>query len=509
MRTKLKLRVLIGFILLVFGIAGGSSGVLAQGSKATGNSEVEDLKKQMVQMEEQMRMLRQKVEQLETQPAVSPVPAKPVPAVAEEKLKRLEEKVDAAVAGTKKTFASQFNPSLTLSIDTIASYKSRSQTFNLGDGSGGPQDALSGGANAINNARPAGADFNLRSAELFISAEVDPFARAYAVINASADAAGNDVATLEVEEAAIITTRLPYNLTVRGGRFFANFGTLSHRHDHDLPFVDRPPSLDTFVGGESQTNGVEVSWLAPTPFYLRFTGAVGNKLGEDTIDPVATTASRPIKGLTYMGRLQTYFDINDDHNVELGGSIAETPNADDGDPSVPTAPTGRFERRLAGLDFKYRWFPLGRGLRQSLTVAGELLHDVGEAVGGGGRRVDIFGNPVRQGAWGGYVYAEYRLSKQWRPGFRFDYFQEVSEPGLVTGTATATTGLFGSTRNETGHRTDNRTWSPYLTWMPSEFQRLRLQYNRSSRGNARSADEFFLQWTVALGSHVHGFSERD
>jgi hypothetical protein len=45
--------------------------------------------------------------------------------------------------------------------------------------------------------------------------------------------------------------------------------------------------------------------------------------------------------------------------------------------------------------------------------------------------------------------------------------------------------------------------------MPSEFQRLRLQYNRSDRGNARSADEFFLQWTVALGSHKHGFSERD
>ena len=457
-------------VSLLFGLVFGVSGASAQG--VTGPV-VEELKKQMAQMEEQLRLLRQKVEQLEAQPAVSPVPAKPVPAVAEEKLKRLEEKIDAAVAGTKKTFPSQFNPSLTLSIDTIASYKSRSQTFNLGDGSGGPQDANSGGANAVNNPRPAGADFNLRSAELFISADVDPFARAYAVINASADAAGNDEATLAVEEAAIITTRLPYNLTVRGGRFFANFGTLAHRHAHDLPFVDRPPSLDVFVGGESQTNGVELSWLAPTPFYLRFTGAVGNKFGGDTIDPVATTASRPIKGLTYMGRLQTYFDITDDHNVEFGTSIAETPNADDGDPRVPTAPTGRYERRLVGLDFKYRWYPLGRGLRQSLTVAGELLHDVGEAVGGGGRRVDIFGNPVRQGAWGGYVYAEYRLSKQWRPGFRFDYFQEVSEPGLVTGTATAATGLFGSTRNETGHRTDNRTWSPYLTWMPSEFQRLR------------------------------------
>lgn len=453
-------------------------------AKDPAGSELEDLKKQMSLMEEQMRMLRQKVGQLEAQQAVAP-----------ENSKRLEEKVDAAVAASKKTFPSQFNPAITLGIDTIGSYRSRNQGFNPGDGSGGRDDGR-----AFSN-RPAGADFNLRSAELFIAADVDPFTRAYATLNASADAAGNDEATLGVEEAAIVTTRLPYNLTVRGGRFFADFGTLAHRHDPELPFVDRPPSLDAFVGGESRTNGVEVSWLVPTPFYMKVTSAVGNKLGGDTTDGVSANQSRPIKGLTYLGRLLTYFDINDDHNIEFGGSIAETPNAED------ITNSGRFERRLVGLDFKYRWYPLGRGLRQNLTLAGEWLYDVGEADPvNGGRRVDVFGNPVRQGAWGGYVYAEYRLSKEWRPGFRFDYFQLQSEPLLVTNPGT---GLFGSTRNATGHRTDSRTWSPYLTWYPSEFQRLRLQYNRADRGNANDVNEFFLQWTVFLGSHSHGFLERD
>src|SRR5438309_7622477 len=440
--------------------------------------ELENLKKQMLQMEEQFRQLQRQIEKLETK-----------------KIQEVEAKANSALEASKKTFASQFNPAISLGIDTIGSYKSNAQGFNPGNG---PQAGA-----RINNSRPAGADFNLRSAELFISADVDPFARAYATINASADAASNDEATLSVEEAAIVTTRLPYNLTVRGGRFFADFGVLPHRHDHDLPFVDRPPSIATFVGGEAQTNGVEVSWLAPTPFYLRASGTVGNKLGADTRDGVSNDNSRPIRGLTYMGRLQTYFDINDDNNVELGGSIAETPNADDA--SVP--PTGKFERRLVGMDFKYRWYPLGYGVRQSLTVAGELLHDVGDADPvHGGPRLDIFGNPVRQGAWGGYVYAEYRLSKQWRPGIRFDYFQLQSEPQLVTNSFTNQP---ASTLNATGHRTDNRTWSPYLTWFPSEFQRLRLQYNRSDRGNAQDANEFFLQWTVFLGSHAHGFSERE
>src|SRR5438445_1387335 len=438
--------------------------------------ELENLKKQMLQMEEQFRQLQRQIEKLETK-----------------KIQEVEAKANAALEASKKTFVSQFNPAISLGIDTIGSYKSNAQGFNPGNG---PQAGA-----RINNARPAGADFNLRSAELFISADVDPFARAYATINASADAANNDEATLSVEEAAIVTTRLPYNLTIRGGRFFADFGTLVHRHDHDLPFVDRPPSLDVLVGGEGQTNGVEVSWLAPTPFFLRASATVGNKFGSDFRDGVSNLNSRPIKGLTYLGRLQTYFDINDDNNVELGGSIAEAPSAED------VMHTGRFERRLVGMDFKYRWYPLGYGVRQSLTVAGELLHDVGDGdpVNGGPRR-DVLGNPVRQGAWGGYVYAEYRLSKQWRPGVRFDYFQLQSEPLLVTNPFT---GLPASTLNATGHRTDNRTWTAYLTWFPSEFQRLRLQYNRSDRGNAQDANEFFLQWTAFLGSHSHGFSERE
>ena len=480
-------------VLFVFVSGGWSSTVFA----APTGTEIEELKKQMAMMEEQLRFLRRKVEQMEAKPTVAPAAEKPPAVAEEEKLKRLEEKVDAAVAATKKTFWSQFNPALTLGIDTIGSYRSRNQGFNPGDCSGA-RDA----GRAFSN-RPAGADFNLRSAELFITADVDPFTKAYGVLNASADAAGNDEATLGVEEAAIITTRLPYNLTVRGGRFFADFGTLAHRHDPELPFVDRPPSLDAFVGGESQTNGVEVSWLAPTPFYLKMTGAVGNKLGGDTVDGVSAGQSRPIKGLTYLGRLLTYFDINDDHNIEIGGSIAETPDADD----VSAPPTGRFERRLIGMDFKYRWYPLGRGLRQNLTLAGEWLYDVGEANPvNGGRRVNVLGAPVRQGAWGGYAYAEYRLSKEWRPGFRFDYYQLQSEPLLVTNPGT---GLPASTLNATGNRTDNRTWSPYLTWYPSEFQRLRFQYNRADRGNANDVNEFFLQWTVFLGSHGHGFLERD
>ena len=71
MRAQLKLPVLIGFLFLVFGFAGLASGVFAQTSVASGNPEVENLKKQMTQMEEQLRQLRLQVEKLAGQSEVS------------------------------------------------------------------------------------------------------------------------------------------------------------------------------------------------------------------------------------------------------------------------------------------------------------------------------------------------------------------------------------------------------------------------------------------------------
>ena len=62
--------------------------------------------------------------------------------------------------------------------------------------------------------------------ELNIAASVDPFAKGYAVINASADSQTGE-ANVEVEEAALQTTSLPWNLELKAGRFFGEFGQAS------------------------------------------------------------------------------------------------------------------------------------------------------------------------------------------------------------------------------------------------------------------------------------------
>ncbi len=361
----------------------------------------------------------------------------------------------------------------------------------------------------MGNALPAGFSAVLRTIELFAAADVDTYARAYVIATGHGEAVGEKgseeflKASFEIEEAAIQTTSLPYNFSIRGGRFFADWGYLGRRHAHDLPQIDPPPSF-SILYDRNRTDGLEVSWLSPSETYFQINAGWGFNFGQLSEDALAQRRQQIIHGNTFFGAVRTYKDITDDHNVELGFSWLFGPGV-----RVPEAETAALlavdsetpiDRTTLDIDFHYRWYPLGRGLRQSLSIHGEVFYDFGT-----GRR-DIFGNTVSQGAWGGYTYGEYRISKRWRPGFRFDYYQLPSEPALVFNPGS---GQFGSTANANGSRTDVRTWSPYLTFYPSEFHRFILEYEYSSYGNATSANGVWFQWEVVIGSHQHGFTERD
>ena len=155
-----------------------------------------------------------------------------------------------------------------------------------------------------------------RSVELNVAASVDPFAKAYAVINASADAQTGE-ATLGVEEAALQTTSLPWNLELKAGRFFGEFGKLSYIHDHELPFVNRPLALDQYIGGESRTDGAQLNWLLPIPHYVSLTTGAGVGFGGDS--PLNNPGTyRALSGFNYYGRLSTYFDLTPNLQLETG-----------------------------------------------------------------------------------------------------------------------------------------------------------------------------------------------
>lgn len=389
-------------------------------------SEIESLKALVKDMQQQLQKALQRIDQLEKEKTATSV-----------RVDQVEKSVR-----TTQSAPSILNPAIGMVIDATTEHRAK-----------------------------AGGDFNFRAAEIGIAASIDPYARAYAFITGSKEG-------VEVEEAAMVTTSLPWNLQARAGRFFADFGRLAKFHPHEYAFVNTPLSLERIVGGESKADGVELSYLFPTPFFLRGTIGGYNKLGAEN-DRLDDTKSRSWSRFTYLGRLHTYLDVTDNHNVELGSSLAYTP-------SLRLSDTFGSNRSLAGIDLTYRYQPLDSTVYQGFTWGSELF------VNSERRPLELEDGSIvgkRRRAFGGYSYGELKLNRSWSTGFLFDYAPSIDNPGRKT-----------------------KGYSPYLTWNLSEFNRLRFQYSylddqvreeKTERGN-----QFFLQWTTILGSHTHGFRTR-
>lgn len=328
------------------------------------------------------------------------------------------------------------------------------------------------------------AGFRFRAAELGVEAPVDPYLKGWAVMTGSPEG-------LEVEEAAVETTALPYNLTVRGGRFFASFGRLAHFHTHELPVIERPLSLDSYIGGETQADGVEVSYLLPTETYLNATFGAYNKMGGEN-DRADNDVARNLSEFTYLGRLNTYLDLGDSHSVELGVDCAFTPRRVVTDLSGPADlygnPTSlgiktKYDtwRTLTGADLTYRYQPSSGGLYKGLLWSTEIMQNKERRFG------DDLLPTGRKESYAGFSYLQLKAGLHWRPGVMLDLVQDLDDHHMVT-----------------------RTLSTFLTYDVTEFQRLRLVYSDARVNTSGIPDNhtLALQWTAVLGHHVHGFRDR-
>ena len=393
----------------------------------------------------------------------------PAGAATQEQIKEVNAKVNKVIEAQKKSLPGEFNPAIGVVGETLFSYRTR-------------------GSAATGSDRPGGFDIFQRSVELNVAASVDPFATGYAVINASADPITGE-ANLEVEEAAAQTTSLPWNLTLKGGRFFGEFGRLAYIHDHELPVVNRPLVLDRYIGGESQTDGAQVSWLLPIEHYVNFTAGLGDKFGDPQNNP---GVFRGGKELNYFGRLSTYFDLTPDWQVETGVSgLIDPRTVDRGGALVqPDGSTlSEKERRLAGMDFSLRYVPLRDNQFRSFTWGNEVLFSGNrylsdpDAIPDSG---DEFSKSVN--STGLYSYLAYKIDREWTTGLLFDFLE-----------------------NEQNMRDRTYAYSAYLTYAISHWNQLRLQYTHTDHNaisDLRDDDAVYLQWTWIIGSHSHGWQQR-
>ncbi|HYA90036.1 MAG TPA: hypothetical protein VEK32_00905 [Thermodesulfobacteriota bacterium] len=445
----------------------------------------EALKKQEQTIKEQQKVIEElKTEMKQGKPseqqAVTPPKEAAPPLTAQEtekkstleqvqqQVQQLKEEVGQVVEAQKKNILSVFNPAIGLVGESILSYRSR-------------------GSNETGSDRPGGFDFNQRSVELNLAGSVDPFARGYAVINASADPVTGE-ATAQVEEAAIQTTSLPWNLTLKAGIFFGEFGRLSYIHDHELPFVNRPLVLDNYIGGESKTDGVQLNFLLPIPHYVSLTVGVGDQFGDT---PNAVGNFRHFDELNFWGRASTYFDLTPDVSLETGVSGLWTPSEEDRG-GVFVQPDGSIltERRrlVVGADLMVRYQPLRNNQFQSLTWGTELLYSDNRYLD---NPTGIPGGPVFNrdvGSFGLYSYLAYKLHRQWIVGCLFDWME-----------------------NPQNNADKTSAYSAWITWAISHWNQLRLQYTYTTHNalsGLKNDNAIYLQWAWIIGSHAHGWQER-
>ena len=411
----------------------------------------------------QIALLQQQMQVLETTPA-----ADTTIKGLQERMQDLSDQVNSVSEAQKKTMPSEFNPAIGLVGEEITSYNTQGMSEN---GVG----------------RPGGIDVDVRSVELNVASAIDPFAKGYAVANASADPITGD-ATWGIEEAALQTTSLPWNLELKAGRFFGEFGRLAYIHDHELPVVNRPLALDQYIGGESQSDGLQVNWLVPLPQYLSLTAGAGDRFGGDIMP--SNPGFRHFNALNYWSRLSSYLDLTPDWQAEMGisGLINPSGGQQAAQPDSGNAVT-MTERRLAGADFSLKWAPLRNNQFQSLTWGNEVLFSDNRYTG----ITPAVTNPpvdTTVGAWGLYSYLTWKFSRIWSAGFLVNWVE--------------------NNQNSTYHTTQ---YSPYITWALSHWNQLRLEYTHTEntdnqvRGLANN-DAIYLQLAWIIGAHSHGWQQR-
>ncbi|MGD0398222.1 MAG: hypothetical protein ABSC04_04855 [Syntrophobacteraceae bacterium] len=455
--------------------------------------ELKSLQKTVKKQEQTIEEQRKLIEKLSTrapvpQPSAAPSPAATAQTASTEQVQHeveeLKEQVSSVLEAQQKKLPSEFNPAIGLVGETVFSYRSQ-------------------GSKATGSDRVGGFDVNQRSVELNVAAAVDPFAKGYAVINASADPITGE-STLGVEEAAIQTTSLPCNLELKAGRFFGEFGRLAYIHDHELPFVNRPMVLDQYIGGESRTDGAQLNYLLPIEHYVSLTMGVGDGFGSapNDINDYNNGNFRNFGGLSFFGRGSTSFDLTPDLSFEPGisgllnpdtinrGGVLALPNGDPVTlPQLPGSTLSQTGRSLEGVDLTLSYKPLRNNQFESIIWGTEVLRsdssfDVMPTAGGA--VFSPFSRSVE--SYGMYSYLTYKWSREWSAGFLFECMEDSWNNADLT-----------------------VAYSPYITWALSHWNQLRLQYTHTDHNAAsglRPDDAVYLQWAWIIGSHAHGWQQR-
>ncbi|MGA2531468.1 MAG: prefoldin domain-containing protein [Candidatus Aminicenantales bacterium] len=312
--------------------------------------------------------------------------------------------------------------------------------------------------------------FNLREAEMNLYAPVDPYFNLYTTIPITEKG-------VELEEAYFVTTSLPAGLQLKGGKFRSSFGRLNAFHPHAWDFVDAPLAYRAFLGEEGLNEaGLQLTYLPRLPVFA----VVGIEALQGQ-NPVLFRSDAGWGIHAFSAFAKASLDFASDHTLLFGASVTG------GRTETGTViPETQFDGRstLYDVELTYKWKP---SKQKSLTIQTEYLfrHQSGDIVEAAGAVLD----PLRRSQDGWYIQAV-RQWGRWRVGSRFDVLGILRDGYSLSGLGI-----------DFGKHPFRLTAA--LEFNPTEFSRLRLQYNydRSARSN-KVNNEILIQALFTIGAHA-------
>jgi hypothetical protein len=335
--------------------------------------------------------------------------------------------------------------------------------------------------------------FTVQNLETVFEGKVDPYFRGQANVVLQINPHGDT--TIEAEEAYLETMALPWNLQVKAGQFFTEFGRLNPTHPHTWDFVDQPLVNGRFLGEDGlRSAGARLSWLTPTPFYSELFLTLQNSQGGTAFSFRNDHDGSPFFGrpntqgrvtslgdMLFVPRYAASFDLTDAQTLVAGASAAFGPNGSGTDSAT----------QIYGVDLFWKWkspqqhagFPFVSWQTEGMLRRFEAGAFPGDLTTPALPRETLID-------YGLYSQVAYGFRKGWVAALRGDYvFPE--KPGLYEA-------IVGPDPD----RASRWRISPNLTWYPSEFSKIRLQYNYDHRNGIGDDHSVWAQFEFLLGTHA-------
>ncbi len=368
-----------------------------------------------------------------------------------------------------------FNPAISVILDGVyASYKNNPEDYALSGYALGGEAGL------------ASEGFSLGHSEITLSNNIDDkFFGQFTL----AIAEHNGETEIELEEAFFETLALGQGFTLRGGRFYSGIGYLNQQHEHAWDFQDAPLIYRGLFGNQYFDDGLRLSYIMPTDLFI--------ELGSEVFAGGQYPAGGQHSGVgSWTAFVNLGGDIGFSHSWQTGISYWSADNIEreyggHSHGGAGEVPLFAGDSNIVGFNAIYKWAPAGNYREQNVKLQFEYFKrdEEGELTLLNSIPLETSTLNSKQNGW--YAQAIWQFVRSWHLGIRYDMADSDNTGSDVAVLDEAGLLSFGHTPKRA---------SLMAEWEPSEYSRIRLQFNRDDSYQITD-NQLFLQYTFSIGAH--------